>query len=68
MTSDLNELSLENLVGFYSEELRKIDQGERATNVLGSNVRARLREAGILAYRNREWMITEEAKKYLSTL
>jgi len=68
MTADLNELSLENLVRFYSEELRSIERGERATNVLGSGVRGRLREVGILAYRNREWMITEEAKKYLSTL
>ncbi len=68
MTSDLNELSLENLVRFYSEELRMIEQGEQTTNVLRSNVRGRLREAGILAYRNMEWMITEEANKYLSTL
>ena len=68
MTSDLDEQSFENLVRFYSEELRMIEQGERATNVLSPNVRGRLRDAGILAYGNMEWMITEDAKKLLSTL
>jgi hypothetical protein len=68
MTSDLNELSFENLVRFYSEELRMIEQGERATNVLTPRVRGRLRDVGILAYRNMEWLITEGAKKLLSML
>jgi hypothetical protein len=67
MTSDLKKLNFENLVSFYSEELQMIEQGERATNVINPHVRGRLREAGILVYRNKEWVITEDAKKVLST-
>jgi len=68
MTSDLAELSFENLVRFYSEELRKIEQGELATNLFASGVRGRLRELGILEYRNKAWVISERALSYLSTL
>ena len=64
MTSDLDRLNFENLVRFYSEELRIIEQGERATNVINPHVRGRLRDAGILRAR----VITEDAKKVLLTL
>jgi len=67
MASDLVELNFKNLVRFYSEELRMIKQGERANNIFTMFVKRKLREKGILAYRNRIWVITEDAKMYLST-
>jgi hypothetical protein len=67
MSSNLAELSFENLVRFYSEELRMIEQGEEVANVLTPHVRKRLREEGILFYRNKQWVISEKAIEIIST-
>ena len=67
MTSDLVELNFENLVSFYCDELRRIEQGERAPDVLSQYVRGRLRDAGVLLYRNKEWSLSEKAKQLLDT-
>ena len=68
MSSDLVELNFENLVSFYCEELRRVEQGERAPDVLSQYVRGRLREAGVLLYRNKEWALSEKAKTLLSSI
>ena len=65
MASDTIALSFENLVRFYSKELRMIEGGEGATNVITSRVRRRLREEGILVYKKREWLISEKARSHL---
>ena len=68
MSSDLVELNFENLVSFYSEELRRIDGGERAPDVLSQYVRSRLREEGVLLYRNKEWFLSDKARELLVKL
>ena len=44
-----------------------IEKGEKATNVSSLRVKKMLREKGVLVYRVRKCVISEEAKKYLST-
>ena len=68
MTSDHDELNFENLVRFYGEELQMLIQGEVDTKIFSPRVRRLLRGEGILVYRNKEWGITEDAKKVLSTM
>jgi hypothetical protein len=63
--SALDETNFENLVRFYSEELLKIEQGIEVTEVISGRVRSKLRNEGVLLYRNREWVITDKAKEYL---
>jgi len=61
-------MNFENLVRFYRKELRMIEKGERVVDVFSLRAKKRLREKGILVYKVRKWVISEEAKKYLSTL
>jgi len=57
MSSDLVELNFKNLVSFYAEELQRVNCGERAPDVFSKYVRGRLREEGVLIYRNKEWAL-----------
>jgi hypothetical protein len=45
-----------------------IEKGEKATNVSSLRAKKMLREKGVLVYRVRKWVISEEATKYLSML
>lgn len=62
---NFDERNFENLVQFYKEGLRRVVEGERATEVFTPNERGKLRDSGILVYKNTDWVITEEALKYL---
>jgi hypothetical protein len=62
---NLDERNFENIVRFYMEGLRRVAQGERATEVFTPNERGKLRDSGILLYKNTDWVITDEAMKYL---
>jgi hypothetical protein len=62
-SSDLDERNFRNLVRFYREGLRRVAGGDRATEVFMPYERGKLREFGILRYKNRTWTITEKAKK-----
>ena len=68
MTSDQDELNFENLVRFYGEELQMLLLGDVDTKIFSLRVRRLLRGEGILVYRNKEWGVTEDAKKVLSTM
>lgn len=68
MASDFEDLNFENLVRFYRKELMKIEKGDRATDVFSLRIKKRLRKKGILVYKVRKWVVSEEAKKYLSKL
>ena len=67
MSSDLVELNFKNLVSFYAEELQRVNCGERAPDVFSKYVRGRLREEGVLIYRNKEWALSEKARELLVT-
>lgn len=68
MTFDLVEMNFKNLVSFYCEELRKIEQGERATDILSQYVRGRLRDAGAPRARNDATSITHACDSATSEL
>ena len=62
---NFDEKNFENLVKFHEEELRRILQGENPSNFFTGHTRGKLRDAGILNYKNRTWVITDRAMKYL---
>ena len=47
---DLEELSDENMVWFYREELRKVDRGASITPLIPKPIRRRMIRLGILEY------------------
>jgi hypothetical protein len=64
---NLDERNFENLVRFYKEGLRRVAQGESATEVFTPNERGKLRDPGILRYKNTDWVIADEAMEYLDS-
>ena len=67
-SSDLKKKNLENLVSFYKEELKRVADGERATEVFTHQERGNLRAAGILRYSNMKWYITEKVRVFVERL
>jgi hypothetical protein len=64
---NLDERNFENLVRFYKEDLMRVAQGESATEVFTPNERGKLRDSGILRYKNTDWVIADEAMEYLDS-
>ena len=65
LPSSLEKRNMENLIRFYEEGLRLVAGGASATEVFPEYERGKLRNAGILRYMNLQWVISDEAKKYL---
>jgi hypothetical protein len=64
----LEEQNLINLVFYHKSKLKKIQKGVSAGKLFTNLERRKLREYGILFYRNMTWDLTEKAKKVLETL
>jgi hypothetical protein len=64
----LEEQNLINLVFYHKSKLKKIQKGVSAGKLFTNHERRKLREYGILIYRNMTWDLTEKAKKVLETL
>ena len=63
LTEDhLDEISYMNLTDYYEEELRKVLNGAKVTEVFNRRERNNLRGAGILSLKNGDWFLTSKAK------
>ena len=62
------EQNLINLVFYHKSKLKKIQKGDSEGKLFTNLERRKLREYGILIYRNMTWDLTEKAKKVLETL
>ena len=54
-----------NFVRFYERELRRILGGELVEDVLEVSDRTKLRNHGVLVYRQGDWFLTDKAKEIL---
>ncbi len=61
----LEEQSYINFVRFYERELRRILRGESVEDVLEVSNRTKLRNRGVLVYRQGDWLLTDRAKEIL---
>ena len=61
----LDDENLRNLIEFYNEELISVINGEPVTSVFTPQQRRNLRDAGILKYRNRTWIISEKVRAHI---
>ncbi len=64
----MEEQNLINLVFYHKSKLKKIQKGVSVGKLFTNHERRKLREYGILIYRNMTWDLTEKAKKVLETL
>jgi len=59
------KVSDENLILFYSEEIKRIDEGEKATKLLSLRVKRRLLNLGILVRSWQNTLILGEKGRYI---
>jgi hypothetical protein len=70
MSADLQDVNFRNLVSFYNAELRAIQSGKKAAEVLSTRERQKLKEMGIIKYGlgMSETRITEKALSIIDEL
>ncbi len=61
------EQNLINMVLFHKSKLKKIQKGVSAGKLFTNHERRKLKEYGILTYRNKTWALTEKATKVIET-
>ena len=59
--------NLINIVLFHKSKLKRIQKGASAGKLFTSHERRKLKEYGILIYRNKTWALTEKAAKVIET-
>jgi len=64
-TELFEKASDENLILFFHEEIKRIDEGEKATDLLSLRVTKRLLDLGILARTWQNTLILGEKGKYI---
>ena len=55
-----------NIVLFHKSKLKRIQKGASAGKLFTNHERRKLKEYGILTYRNKIWTLTEKATKVLA--
>ena len=63
---DFDKRNFENLCYMHRTSLQRIIRGEDAYNILTDNERNKLRDAGILHYKNKQLFVTDRAIYELS--
>ena len=63
--NSIEEKNLVNLILYFEVELRLVLEGASVVEVFNGYEQKRLRNKGILAFRNQDWFITEKTRNVL---